>query len=65
MDEITKMDLAVTAIGCIIVSISLHYKKENENLKYDWTWGFSKNLTMKGKIMFLIGLIVTAYPCVT
>jgi uncharacterized ferredoxin-like protein len=65
MEGITQMDLGVAALGCILVSISLHYKKENESLRYGSTWGFAQNLTVKGRIMFLIGLAAALYPCIT
>lgn len=37
------------------MSVSLHFKKENKNLKYGVIFGWAENLTLKVRIYLFIG----------
>jgi len=41
-----------------LISLSLHFKKENKALEYGF-FGWAENLTKKGKTFFFIGLVIS------
>ncbi len=55
--EMTALNLLLAVLGCILFSVSLHYRKPDKPLEYGYRLGFAKNLTLGGRIMLLTGLV--------
>jgi hypothetical protein len=58
MEFFKQFHLHIIIIGLFLMSLSLHFKKENKELSYGF-FGWAENLTSKGKICFFIGLIIS------
>lgn len=65
MEFIKSMHLIFIVFGTILLSISLHLKKENTELKYGAIFGYAENLTVQGKIYFFIGLFLAIFGAIT
>ena len=55
--EMTALNLWLAVIGCILFSVSLHYRQPDKPLEYGYRLGFAKNLTTGGRIMLFAGLL--------
>ena len=44
-------------LGCLLFSVSLHYKKEGQEIEYAM-FGFAANLNWKGKSLYFISIII-------
>ena len=64
MSEINQIDLGLIAFGCILFAVSLHLRKDGKKLEYNSGWGFAKNLTPTGKILFFVGLFMALLPAI-
>jgi hypothetical protein len=61
MEFIININLFILATGIFLMSLALHFKKENKNLGFGWQFGFAENLTTRGKVYFFIGVALTAF----
>jgi len=57
MEFIKLFHLYFIIIGMFLISISLHFRKENKELKFGFL-GWAENLTNKGKVYFFIGVVI-------
>ena len=54
MEFLKLFHLYFIIIGMFFISISLHFKKENMDLKFGF-FGWAENLTNKGRIYLFVG----------
>jgi hypothetical protein len=57
MDVINKYNIVLAFLGCLLFSVSLHYKKEGKEIEYGM-FGFAANLNWKGKTLFFISVMM-------
>jgi len=57
MVYLSKYGILLAFVSCLLFSGGLHYKKEDEKIKYGLGIGFAENLNWKGRVLFFVGLI--------
>ena len=64
MDSLNKFSIVIAFIGCLLFSISLHYKKEGKEIIYGM-FGCAANLNWKGKALFFLGLVMVLFGAIS
>ena len=59
MEYINACHLIIMVMGLKLYSLSLHFKKENKDLVYSSKLGYLENLTTKGRVLLIIGLVLS------
>ena len=63
MDPLSKYAIVIAFLGCLLFSVSLHYKKEDQEIIYGM-FGFAANLSWKGRALFFIGLAMVLFGAI-
>lgn len=64
MDPLNKYSILIAFLGCLVFSLSLHYKKEGTEIIYGM-FGFAANLNWKGKTLFFLGLLMVLFGAIS
>ena len=64
MDPLNKYSIVIAFIGCLLFSLSLHYKQEGKEIIYGM-FGFAANLNWKGRALFFVGLIMVLFGAIS
>lgn len=64
MDPLNKYIILIAFLGCLVFSLSLHYKKEGTEIIYGM-FGFAANLNWKGKTLFFLGLLMVLFGAIS
>ena len=64
MDPLNKYSIVIAFLGCLLFSLSLHYKKEDREIVYGM-FGFAANLNWNGRALFFIGLVMVLFGAIS
>jgi hypothetical protein len=64
MDPLNKYSIVIAFLGCLLFSLSLHYKKEDREIVYGM-FGFAANLNWKGRALFFIGFVMVLFGAIS
>ena len=64
MDPLNKYSILIAFLGCLVFSLSLHYKKEGKEIIYGM-FGFAAYLNWKGKTFFFLGLLMVLFGAIS
>lgn len=57
MDPLNKYSIVIALLGCLLFSVSLHYREQSKTIEYGM-FGFAANLNWKGKTLFFVSIIM-------
>ena len=64
MDPWNKYSIVIAFVGCLLFSLSLHYKQKGKDIIYGM-FGFAANLNWKGRALFFIGLVMVLFGAIS
>lgn len=64
MELVTQYDIILAFLGCLLFSVSLHYKQKGKEIEYAM-FGYAANLTVKGKTLYFIGLAMVLFGAIS
>lgn len=64
MDPLSKYAIVIAFLGCLLFSLSLHYKQEDKEIMYGM-FGFAANLNWKGRALFFLGLFMVLFGAIS
>ena len=57
-DPVTHLNLGFVATGLFSLMVALQYQSPNEKFRYSISWCFAQSLTILGRVIFFIGLML-------